>query len=66
MDLTDQTILRKLIRKFPVAMVCNYAESIPFSWKNEIGILYTGQALNKNGLSRSLNDGCVIQHESGI
>ena len=59
-DLTHQTILRKLIRKFPVAMVCNYTESIPFSWKNEISILYTCQALNKNGLSGSLNNGCSV------
>lgn len=66
MDLTHQTILRKLIRKFPVAMVCHYSESIPFSWKNEISILYTCQALNKNGLSGSLNDGCSLQHESGV
>lgn len=59
-DLTHQTILRKLIRNFPVAMICNYTESIPFSWKNEISILYTSKAVNKNGLSRSLNHGCSV------
>ena len=37
---THQTVLRKLIRKFPVGMVCNYSESLPFSWKNEIESVY--------------------------
>jgi hypothetical protein len=34
-----QVQLRKLIRKFPVGMVCKFVDSIPFSWKNEIEIL---------------------------
>jgi hypothetical protein len=37
----SQTIMRKLFRKFDVAMVCEFVESIPFSWKNEIDTLYT-------------------------
>ena len=41
MEPTHQTILRSIIRKFPVALVCNYVESLPFSWKNEIDILYS-------------------------
>jgi hypothetical protein len=41
MEPTHQTILRSVIRKFPIALVCNYVESLPFSWKNEIDILYS-------------------------
>jgi hypothetical protein len=41
LDGYSQTIMRKLFRKFDVAMVCEFVESIPFSWKNEINTLYT-------------------------
>lgn len=41
MDMQLQTQMRKMIRKFPVAMVTMFVESIPFSWKNEIDTLYT-------------------------
>jgi hypothetical protein len=41
LEATHQTVLRKLIRKFPVGMLCNYYESLPFSWKNEIEFVYT-------------------------
>ena len=37
----SQTIMRKLFRKFDVAMVCGFVESLPHSWKNEINTLYT-------------------------
>lgn len=37
---THQTCIRELIRKFPVGFVCEFKESIPFSWKNEIDVLY--------------------------
>lgn len=36
-----QVQLRKLIRKFPVAVVCKFVDSIPFSWKNEIDTVYS-------------------------
>lgn len=41
LDLQSQTRLRKLFRKFPVAMLTNFTESLPFSWKTEIDIIYT-------------------------
>ncbi len=41
LDAQSQTRLRKLIRKFPVGIVTNFTESLPFSWKNEIDIVYT-------------------------
>jgi hypothetical protein len=41
LDGPSQTIMRKLFRKFDVAMLCGFVESIPFSWKNEINTLYT-------------------------
>jgi hypothetical protein len=41
LDNMSQTRMRKLFRKFPVGLVINYTESLPFSWKNEIDIVYT-------------------------
>lgn len=40
LDLSHQTLLRKLVRMQNVGLVCKYPESIPFSWKNEIEVLY--------------------------
>lgn len=60
MEQTHQTIIRSLIRKFPTAIVCNFVESISHSWKNEIETIYTDAALNKNGNSNSLDDGCSV------
>jgi hypothetical protein len=62
LEMPHQTRLRKLIRTFPVALVTHYVESIPYSWKNEIDILYTPKPLNKNGHSDIINDGCALQH----
>lgn len=56
-----QVILRKLIRKFPVAILSFYMDSIPFSWKNETQEIYMTKRLNSNGESSSLDDGGVIQ-----
>lgn len=56
-----QVILRKLIRKFPVAILSFYMDSIPFSWKNETEEIYMTKRLNSNGESSSLDDGGVIQ-----
>jgi len=41
LDYPTQTRLRKLFRKFPVGLVINFTESLPFSWKNEIDTIYT-------------------------
>jgi hypothetical protein len=60
LELSHQTRIRKLFRKFPVAMTTNFVESIPFSWKNEIHTFYTDNCLNKNGRANSLNDGSTI------
>lgn len=61
LDLTHQTRIRKLFRKFPVGFVTNFVESIPFSWKNEIDTFYTDLPVNKNGKPDSLNNGSSIQ-----
>ena len=52
-----QVQLRKLIRKFPVAMVTKYVDSIPFSWKNETLSIYTQVPLNHNGSTEAVNNG---------
>ena len=46
LDSLSQTRIRKLIRKFPVGVVCYFLESIPFSWKNDIDILYLNDSKN--------------------
>jgi hypothetical protein len=60
LDSNHQVQLRKLIRKFPVAMVTNYVDSIPFSWKNETHSIYTHVPLNHNGDSKVVNDGGAL------
>ena len=53
----DQTRLRKLFRKFPVAFVSFYPESLPYSWKTDIDTIYTD---NPNGFTDSINNGSII------
>lgn len=53
----DQTRLRKLFRKFPVAVVSFFPESLPYSWKTDIEIIYTEKS---NGFSDSIDDGSVV------
>jgi len=61
-----QTRIRKLFRKFPVGIVLQFPESIPFSWKNEIDIVYTFNDLKKNGETNSINNGSSIHDKSKI
>lgn len=58
---THQVILRKLIRKFPVALISFYMDSIPFSWKNETEVIYTRCSLNSNGATGFIDNGCAVQ-----
>lgn len=62
-----QVQMRKLIRKFPVAMVTKYVDSIPFSWKNETHSIYTEVPLNhhscEDGATKVVNDGRSVQHK---
>jgi hypothetical protein len=61
LELTHQTRIRKLFRKFSVGLVTNFVESIPFSWKNEIDTFYTDRHVNKNGNTNTLDNGSFIQ-----
>jgi hypothetical protein len=61
---SQQTQLRKLFRKFPVAMLTHFTESLPFSWKNEIDTIYIGSPVNGN--SNSLDNGSAVQDQSEI
>jgi len=63
LDPTHQTRIRKLFRKFPVAFITNFVESIPFSWKNEIDTFYTDQVLHKDGTSNSVDNGSIVQEQ---
>jgi hypothetical protein len=57
----DQTRMRKLFRKFPVAVVSFYPESLPYSWKTDTEVIYTEKP---NGVANSVNDGSTIQDKS--
>jgi hypothetical protein len=61
LELTHQTRIRKLFRKFPVGMTTHFVESIPFSWKNEIDIYYTHEELNKDGQTNFVDNGSSLQ-----
>jgi hypothetical protein len=62
-----QVQLRKLIRKFPVAMVTKFVDSIPFSWKNETHSIYTLVPLNQyDGSTQVVDDGSSVQHEPEV
>jgi hypothetical protein len=63
---THQTRIRRLFRKFPVGMITNFVESLPFSWKNEIDTFYTELPLNKNGKANSVDNGGSVQEQSNI
>ena len=64
LELCDQTRMRKLFRKFPVAMITHYIESLPFSWKNEIDTIYIRPPVNGN--SNSIDNGCALQDKLEI
>jgi hypothetical protein len=66
LDPSTQVQLRQLFRKFPVGIVTEFSESLPFSWKNEIDTLYTFKSLNKNGEPFPVNNGSIIHNESEV
>lgn len=57
LTLPEQTRMRKLFRKFPVAIVSLFPESLPYSWKTDIDTIYTD---NPNGFTDSINNGSII------
>lgn len=61
---SHQTRLRKLFRKFPVGIVLQFPESLPYSWKNEIDTIYTFNDLNKHGDSNSIYNGSSLHDKS--
>lgn len=64
LDPFSQTRLRKIIRKYPVGMCTHYMYSLPFSWKNEIEVIYTFDC--KNGVSEVIDDGSPVYYKSKI
>ena len=66
LDASSQVQLRKLFRKFPVGIVTQFSESLPFSWKNEINTIYTSKWVHKNGESVSVNNGSSLQDKSEV
>jgi len=66
LESSHQVQIRKLIRKFPVAMVTKYVDSIPFSWKNETHSIYTQVPLNQYGSAKVVDDGSSVHHEPEV
>lgn len=60
LDPASQVQLRELFRKFPVGMVVEFSESIPFSWKNEIDTIYTSKWVHTNAEPVSLDNGSSV------
>ncbi len=60
----DQTRLRQLFRTCPVGFVCQFEESIPFSWKNETEMLYLPK--KHNGDASSVNDGGAVHYQPEV
>jgi len=56
--------IRRLIRKFDVYLVSFFPESLSFSWKNEIGIVYLED--RKDGSSKIVNNGDLVQPQCEI
>lgn len=61
---THQTRIRKLFRKFPVGVVTNFVESLPFSWKNEIDTFYVESPVN--GIPNTFNNGRALQDKPEV
>lgn len=66
LDLSNQVQLRRLFRKFPVGVVTQFSESLPFSWKNEIHTIYTSYLAHANGEPHSIHDGSLVHHQSEV
>jgi hypothetical protein len=66
LESAHQVQMRKLVRKFPVAMISKYVDSIPFSWKNETHSIYSQAPLNHNGCAKAVDDGSSVQHEPEV
>ena len=64
LDPKHEARIRRMIRKFDVYMVTFFPESLSFSWKNEIKIVYLES--DKNGLAKIVNDGSSVQSEFEI
>jgi hypothetical protein len=60
LELPHQTKMRKLIRKFPVAFLSLFLESIPFSWKTETEYIYVNGVKLKDGATDIINDGSPV------
>jgi len=64
LDPKHEARIRRLIRKFDVYMVSFFPESLSFSWKNEIKVVYLES--EKNGPAKIVNDGSSVQSEFKI
>ena len=59
LDPKHEARLRALFRKFETHMICFFPESIPFSWKNEIDIIYLNK-LQQNECPKIINNGSTM------
>jgi hypothetical protein len=64
LDPKHEARIRRMIRKFDVHMVCMFPESLSFSWKNEISMMYLES--KKDGHSEVVHDGDSVQSECEV
>jgi hypothetical protein len=63
LDPAHQTRIRKLFRKFPVAFLSFFLESLPYSWKTETEFIYTKELNVNNGIADSVDDGSIVHNK---
>lgn len=61
LDPKHEARIRRLIRKFDVYIVTFFPESLSFSWKNEIKMVYLES--EKDGPTEIINNGSSVQSE---
>ena len=60
LELSHQTRIRKLFRKFPVAILSFFLESVPFSWKTETEFIYVKDINLKDGETNTIDNGSSL------
>jgi len=60
LELSHQTRIRKLFRKFPVAILSFFLESVPFSWKTETEFIYVKGSNLKDGATNAIDNGSSV------
>lgn len=63
---THQTRMRSVFRKYPVGIVLHFSQSLPFSWKNEIEVVYPVNPSQQHGDTRAIDDGGAVHDQPKV